>query len=352
MTGPEPRAAADAAVAAQAGGRAPVPRARVGLFHGANRLMPDRAETFARGITLDSGRPLIGSRAEFDLSADFLRSVAEQIAHRHGTFSEAAHGGFRVGVTHRPVGPALLITPRTLPPLMFGRKTGAAPAADCAAVVRSALVVRTVVRTTEKAGLPAGVPKLLRSTRAGAISEAVMAGPRQRELTFTGRPGWVRSSKGRDAADLTRASLELVAAGGAVLAGGDRVEGPGYLFRPAMIGADGANRAMCRHGLFARVATIFALDRPAGATAFASDTRFGFALHVLTRKLSRALAFGERPDFGMVGIDCGIMADAAAPFGGDRASGIGREAGHGGLYEVPVPKYVAVRVEDPFRGAR
>ncbi len=103
---------------------------------------------------------------------------------------------------------------------------------------------------------------------------------------------------------------------------------------------------MCSNELFAPVATIFAVDGPAEAIRFANDTRYGLASYLFTRDLSRAVALGERLDFGMVGINRGIMADPAAPFGGTKASGIGREAGHEGIYEFLEPKYLALTVNE------
>jgi succinate-semialdehyde dehydrogenase/glutarate-semialdehyde dehydrogenase len=84
----------------------------------------------------------------------------------------------------------------------------------------------------------------------------------------------------------------------------------------------------------------------AEAIAFANDTKYGLAAYVFTRDLSRAVAVGERLDFGMVGINRGIMADPAAAFGGVKASGLGREGGHDAIYDYLEPKYLAVTVNE------
>jgi succinate-semialdehyde dehydrogenase/glutarate-semialdehyde dehydrogenase len=139
---------------------------------------------------------------------------------------------------------------------------------------------------------------------------------------------------------------QLKGAGGEVLAGGRAVQRPGYFFEPTVIRFDSPNAIMCSNELFAPIATIFPVADAREALEFANDSSFGLASYVFTRNLTRALAFAEQLEFGMVGINRGIMADPAAPFGGVKTSGIGREAGHEGIYEFLEPKYMAVTVGD------
>jgi len=140
---------------------------------------------------------------------------------------------------------------------------------------------------------------------------------------------------------------DLTKAGGEVLTGGRAVQSPGYFFEPTVVRFAARNDVMCSQELFAPIATIFAVDSVSEALAFANDSRFGLASYVFTKDLTRAMALGERLEFGMVGINRGIMADPAAPFGGTKASGIGREAGHDGIYEFLEQKYMAVTVGEP-----
>jgi succinate-semialdehyde dehydrogenase/glutarate-semialdehyde dehydrogenase len=140
---------------------------------------------------------------------------------------------------------------------------------------------------------------------------------------------------------------DLTNAGGEVLVGGRAIQSPGYFFEPTVIRFPTRNDVMCSRELFAPVAAVFAVDGAAQALDFANDSRFGLASYVFTRDLSRAVSFGERLEFGMVGINRGIMADPAAPFGGTKASGLGREAGQDGIYEFLEKKYMAVTVTEP-----
>ena len=183
-------AALDAAVAAQSDWRRMAPRARAKLFHKTHSLMLEKAEEFAQIMTLESGKPLTESRAEFNLSADFLLWFSEQIAHLHGTYAESSHGGFRIVTTHQPIGPCLLITPWNFPLLMIVRKAGAALAAGCTAICKSAqetpLTSALFVKVLEEAGFPKGTVNLLHSSSAAPISEALMSDPRLRKVSFTG----------------------------------------------------------------------------------------------------------------------------------------------------------------------
>ncbi len=119
----------------------------------------------------------------------------------------------------------------------------------------------------------------------------------------------------------------LRATGAELLIGGSARPGPGFFFEPTVFRVTGRPAELCSRELFAPVATIYQVESTADAVAFANDTRYGLAAYVFTKNLSRAVAVGERLDFGMVGINRGIMADPAAAFGGVKASGLGREAG-------------------------
>ncbi|WP_334174552.1 NAD-dependent succinate-semialdehyde dehydrogenase [Pseudoxanthobacter sp.] len=433
-------AALAAADRAQPGWRRLPPRRRADLLHAAHRLMCAREAAFVQTMTLESGKPLTEAQGEFRLSADFLLWFAEQVAHLHGTYANASHGGFRVVVTHQPVGPCLLITPWNFPLLMIVRKAGAALAAGCTAVVKTAqetpLTGALFMQVLHDAGFPAGVANLLHTRHSAAISEPLLRDPRLRKVSFTGSTrvgarlmelgagnivnssmelggdgpflvlddadidlaveqaiickfrnagqacvaanriivdrrveaaftarfvarvraltvgngllpvdvGPMISARQRDRLDAVIATL--VAAGGTVLAGGRAIDAPGYFFEPTVVRFDAPNPVMCSNELFAPIATVFAVDGIGEALAFANASRYGLASYVFTRDLDRAVAVGEALEFGMVGINRGIMADPAAPFGGTKASGIGREAGHEGIYEFLERKYMAVTVRE------
>lgn len=138
----------------------------------------------------------------------------------------------------------------------------------------------------------------------------------------------------------------FVAAGAELLAGGRPVDGNGYFFQPTVLRVKDRAADLCNEELFAPVAALYTVDSVAEAVEFANDTTYGLAAYVFSRDLSRAVAVAERLQFGMVGVNRGIMADPAASFGGTKASGIGREGGHDGIYEFLEPKYIALTIDE------
>jgi succinate-semialdehyde dehydrogenase/glutarate-semialdehyde dehydrogenase len=135
-------------------------------------------------------------------------------------------------------------------------------------------------------------------------------------------------------------------AGARLLAGGSPLPGDGYFFEPTVFEVSQVDPELCNTELFAPIATIYRAGTAAEAIEFANDTRYGLAAYLFTRDLSRAIALSEQLDFGMVGINRGIMADPAAAFGGVKASGLGREGGHDAIYEFLEPKYLAISVDE------
>ena len=439
------RAALDAAARAQGAWGRLAPRRRADLLHAAHRLLREREATIVTAMTLESGKPLTEARAEFLLSADFLLWFAEQAAHLHGTYATSSQGGFRVVVAHQPIGPCLLITPWNFPLLMIVRKAGAALAAGCTTITKSAketpMTGALFMQVLHDAGFPPGVANLVHTRASAALSEALLRDPRLRKVSFTGSTGVGSTLMALAAENIVSSSMELggdgpfvvlddadidlavdqailckfrnagqacvaanriivdrkvepdftgrfvdrvrrltvgngmepvdvgpmisadqrdrlydtirtlVEAGGEVLTGGRAIQSPGFFFEPTVIRFDGPNAVIRSNELFAPVAAVFAVDGPEQALEFANDSRYGLASYVFTRDLARAVGFGERLEFGMVGINRGIMADPAAPFGGTKASGLGREAGQEGIYEFMEKKYMAITVPEdgPFR---
>ncbi|GAA4987981.1 NAD-dependent succinate-semialdehyde dehydrogenase [Yinghuangia aomiensis] len=128
---------------------------------------------------------------------------------------------------------------------------------------------------------------------------------------------------------------------GKVLAGGQLPDGPGFAY-PATVLADvPAEAPILREEIFGPVAPIVRFDGEAAAIEAANDTPHGLAAYVYTRDLARGLRVGERLDFGMVALNRGLVSDPAAPFGGVKQSGVGREGGHDGLLEFLETKYIA-----------
>jgi succinate-semialdehyde dehydrogenase / glutarate-semialdehyde dehydrogenase len=139
---------------------------------------------------------------------------------------------------------------------------------------------------------------------------------------------------------------ELVAGAvgdGARIATGGRIpDGPGFFYPPTVLVDVPAGAAILREEIFGPVAPLVVFDTEKEAVALANDTEFGLMAYVYTNDLQRGLRFSEALESGMVGLNRPIVSDPAAPFGGVKQSGLGREGGHDGLLEFMESKYVAV----------
>jgi succinate-semialdehyde dehydrogenase / glutarate-semialdehyde dehydrogenase len=133
-----------------------------------------------------------------------------------------------------------------------------------------------------------------------------------------------------------------VAGGATVLVGGGRRDGAGSFFEPTVLASVPADDPILHNEIFGPVAPVVSFADEDEAIALANDTEFGLAAYVHTGDLARALRVTERLDAGMVGINRGLISDPAAPFGGWKQSGLGREGGHAGLLEYLESKYVAL----------
>lgn len=131
------------------------------------------------------------------------------------------------------------------------------------------------------------------------------------------------------------------AKGARVLCGGVVPERQGY-FYPATVLADVPGNADLLHEeIFGPVAPLIVFDTDEEAIDAANDTEYGLVAYVYTRNLERGLRVSERLESGMVGLNRGLVSDPAAPFGGVKQSGLGREGSHHGLMEFLEAKYIA-----------
>ena len=138
-----------------------------------------------------------------------------------------------------------------------------------------------------------------------------------------------------------RLVADAVDRGARVRTGGERLPGPGYFYPPTVLDNVQPGSAMLAEEVFGPVAPVMTFADDDEALALANDTEHGLVAFVFSRDLRRAMAVGERIETGMVGLNRGVVSDPAAPFGGAKQSGIGREGGHHGLLEFLEPKYFA-----------
>ncbi|WP_020145549.1 NAD-dependent succinate-semialdehyde dehydrogenase [Terracoccus sp. 273MFTsu3.1] len=141
--------------------------------------------------------------------------------------------------------------------------------------------------------------------------------------------------------------VEGAVASGATLAlGGRPVDGAGYFFPPTVLTDVPAGAAILDEEIFGPVAPLVAFDTEDEAVRLANATPFGLVCFVYTRDLDRGLRLSERLETGMLGLNTGVVSNPAAPFGGVKHSGLGREGGREGIEEYLETCYVGFA--DPF----
>jgi len=132
--------------------------------------------------------------------------------------------------------------------------------------------------------------------------------------------------------------------GAKVLVGAGPGEGPGYFYKPTVLGDVSSDARILREEVFGPVAPVTSFDSEEAAVAAANDTEYGLVAYVYTRDLKRALRVCEALQTGMIGLNQGMVSNPAAPFGGVKQSGYGREGGSEGIEEYLETKYVAVNL--------
>jgi succinate-semialdehyde dehydrogenase/glutarate-semialdehyde dehydrogenase len=132
------------------------------------------------------------------------------------------------------------------------------------------------------------------------------------------------------------------ASGSKVLTGGSAPDRRGYYYLPTVLGDVPAGAGILSAEIFGPVAPVVRFTAEDEVIRLANDTEYGLVSYLYSGDLRRALRVADALEAGMVGINRGIVSDPAAPFGGVKQSGLGREGGHEGLLEFSEMKYIAV----------
>ncbi|HEU4675740.1 MAG TPA: NAD-dependent succinate-semialdehyde dehydrogenase [Motilibacteraceae bacterium] len=426
-----------AAERAQPAWAARAPRERGEVLRRAFELMVERREDIARLMSLENGKALSDARGEVGYAAEFFRWFSEEAVRIDGELRRAPSGANRILTSRKPVGIAYLVTPWNFPAAMATRKIAPALAAGCAVVLKPAedtpLTALYVARLLQEAGVPDGLVNVLTTDRPGPLSEAALADPRVRKLSFTGSTPVGRLLLKQAADRVLNCSMELggndpfvvcddadldAAVEGAMLAkmrnggqactaanrflvhdlvhdafaarlaermgalavgpgpeestqlgpmvnakavtkmdalvqdaisrGARRVLGEGAqvpeqgcFYPPTVLVDVPADAQILAEEVFGPVAALVRVASDDEAVRLANATEFGLVGYVYTRDLARGLRLSEALDVGMVGLNRGLVSDPAAPFGGVKQSGLGREGGYEGIEEYLETQYVA-----------
>ncbi len=139
---------------------------------------------------------------------------------------------------------------------------------------------------------------------------------------------------------------DAVDKGAKVLTGGSIPAGDGYFYPPTVLTSIPKNARILQEEIFGPVAPIVTFKTEAEAIKLANDTEYGLVAYAFTKDLNRGLRLAESLEVGMFGLNTGIVSNAAAPFGGVKSSGLGREGGKEGIEEYLSTVYVGIA--DPF----
>jgi succinate-semialdehyde dehydrogenase/glutarate-semialdehyde dehydrogenase len=135
---------------------------------------------------------------------------------------------------------------------------------------------------------------------------------------------------------------DALAKGAKVVLGGKRHSLGGSFFEPTILSGVTPKMLVAREETFGPVAPLFKFETEAQAIAMANDTEFGLAAYLYTRDLARSWRVSEAIEYGIVGLNTGIISTEVAPFGGVKESGIGREGSKYGILDFTEIKYVCI----------
>jgi succinate-semialdehyde dehydrogenase / glutarate-semialdehyde dehydrogenase len=433
------QAAIEASVAAQAEWADTLASERAHILQKAAALMRQRADSLARIITMEEGKPLFEARGEIAYAASFLEWFAEEGKRIYGDTIPSGSHYKRIIVLKRPVGVTASITPWNFPAAMITRKLGPALAAGCTMIVKPSeltpLSALEIARVFEEAGLPKGVLSVVAGTDAPALTKVIMDDSRVRKVSFTGSTE-VGKILMRQAADtVKRLSLELgghapfivfedadldtavgnavtckmrgmgetcvsanrfyvhrsileafteklathlssmqvgngldervlvgpliepaavkkveyhvrdaISKGAKLVTGGSCCGDRGYFFEPTVLTAVHHSMVITQEETFGPVAAILPFDTEEEVIRAANNTPYGLAAYYFTRDVGRVIRLAEQLEYGILGANDGLPSTAQAPFGGVKASGIGREGSKYGIEEYLDIKYLSLGI--------
>ena len=135
---------------------------------------------------------------------------------------------------------------------------------------------------------------------------------------------------------------DAIEKGASAVVGGKPVDGPGYFFEPTLLTGVTEDCRVFQEEIFGPVAPVITFTDEDDAVRLANTTEYGLASYVFTEDISRALRIGERIEYGLLGLNVGVISNAAAPFGGVKESGVGREGGAEGIAEYTTVQYMGM----------
>jgi len=395
------------------------------------------ADSLARLMTQEQGKPLAESRGEVVYGASFIEWFAEEAKRAYGEVIPTTMGNKRFLTIRQPVGVVAAITPWNFPIAMITRKAGPALAAGCTMVIKppaeTPLCALELARLAEEAGVPPGVLNIVTTTDSKTVGKVLCESPLVKALSFTGstevgkilyrqcadtvkklglelggnaplivfddadldqaiegalaskyrnagqtcvcanrilvqsgiydtfahrlaeRVARMKVGNGledgvaigplitSDAVEKVERLVEDALKGGArAIIGGKRAPMGGLFYEPTVL-TDATDRmALFREEIFGPVAPLFRFETEEEGVQLANNTQYGLAAYLFTRDVNRVFRVSEALEYGMVGVNDGILSAEVVPFGGVKESGLGREGGREGMEEFLETKYICL----------
>ena len=185
---------------------------RCRLLSLAGQLLRERVDAIGRDLTLEQGKTLAQARGEILATAEYFTGIAGAAANLFGRVSPTGSDGIRRSVTYEPIGPVFAVSPWNLPAMMPGRKIANSLGAGCSVIVKPAretpLSAYAIAKCCEEAGIPPGVVNVMCGD-AAEISEAMIASPVIRKVSFTGSTPVGRALAQSAGTSLKKITLEL-----------------------------------------------------------------------------------------------------------------------------------------------
>uniref|UniRef100_A0A803P396 Aldehyde dehydrogenase domain-containing protein n=1 Tax=Cannabis sativa TaxID=3483 RepID=A0A803P396_CANSA len=348
-------------------------------------LLIAHKEELGKLITLEQGKPLKEALGEINYGASFIEFSAEEAKRVCGDIIPSALADRRLLVLKQPVGVVGAITPWNFPLAMITRKVGPALACGCTVVIKpSELTPLTALAAAElsiQAGIPPGVLNVVMGN-APAIGDALLTSTQVRKITFTGSTAVGKKLMAGAAETVKKVSLELggnapcivfddadldvavkgvgplineaavtkveslvqdaVSKGAKVILGGKRHNLGMTFYEPTIIGDTNNEMRISREEIFGPVASLLRFKTEEEAIHVANDTNSGLAAYMFTSSIPRSWRVAEALEYGLVGVNEGIISTEVAPFGGVKQSGLGREGSKYGFDEYLEIKYICM----------
>jgi succinate-semialdehyde dehydrogenase/glutarate-semialdehyde dehydrogenase len=384
------------------------PRVRSEILRKAFELMIAEADHLAKIVSMENGKVFSDAKGEITYAAEFFRWFAEEAVRTPGDYRQAPSGDKRILVagctvilkpaSETPLTALAIVeileragVPKGVVNFVLPSKTGPMiskmlhdPRVRNLSFTGSTEVGRTllkesadnVLRTSMELGGNAPFVVLDDANIEDAVAGAMLAKMRNggaactaanrfivaksvaEEFTtkFAKAMGALKLAPGLEDGAQLGASVSIkernkiadlvsaaVKAGGKLVLGGTTPEGTGAFYPATVVTVDKTNPIL-NNEVFGPVAPIVTFDGDAEAIELANATEYGLISYVYSSDLKRAIKTAEAIESGMVAINRGVISDPAAPFGGVKQSGLGREGGFAGIYEFLETKYIGVEI--------